>query len=116
MADKKECCDVDETLTIPAGYFIFRVDFDADPPYCRICPSDSYRYEDEKDLVIPKALAYYLSTHDCGSKRMRELIEGHAARDERNEICELFEKLMDKLGFKLDFDKLMKFAKEEDID
>ena len=25
-------------------------------------------------------------------------------------------KLMDKLGFKLDFDKLMKFAKEEDID
>ncbi|MBT6051684.1 hypothetical protein HN803_04420 [candidate division WWE3 bacterium] len=109
---KNESSEVDETLTIPAGYFVHRVDLDSDPPTCNTCRIDSFRIEDEETLVVPKALAYYLSTHSCGSKKFRALVDNMAAQNERAEIAELFEKLMEKLGFKIDFDKVLELVKK----
>ena len=113
MADygKKESSETDETFTIPAGYFVHGVDWDANPPICRTVP-DTFRYEDEKVLVLPKALAYFLSTHSCGSEKFRTLVDNMAARAERREIQELFEKLMEKLGLNLDFKKVLELVKK----
>lgn len=35
---------------------------------------------EEKTLLVPKSLAYYLSIHFCGSDVMRETIQKHTQR------------------------------------
>jgi len=112
MCNKKDSSNVDETLTIPAGYCVYRVDFDADPPTCRIFLADEWKPENDKELIVPKALAYYLSTHSCGSKKFRKRVDDMAACNERGEIAELFEKLMEKLGFKVDFEKVLELVEK----
>jgi len=102
----------DETLTIPAGHHVYRVDFDADPPYCEVFSDAGFFCENDRKLLIPTSLAYYLSTHSCGSASFRKLVDDMAARSERAEIAELFERLMDKLGFKVDFEKVLELVKK----
>jgi len=110
MDSKEDYSDVDETLTIPAGYFVSRVDLDDDPPYCMV--SLVNEYQPDKRFIIPKALAYFLSTHSCGSEKFRKLVENMAARHERREIRDLFDKLMEKMDLKLDFEKLIELVKK----
>jgi len=114
MDDKKDYDDIDDTLTIPADYFVNGCDLDADPPYCIILHKDKWDRKDEKKVLIPKALAYYLSTHSCGSEKFRKAVDESAARNERGEIQELFETLMDKFGWKLDFEKILELAKKKE--
>lgn len=71
------------TLTIPIGWFVHRVDLDTKEPYLQITSEDMSQ---EKTLLIPKPLAYYLGTHFCGSKVMHDLIKENARRDIKHAI------------------------------
>lgn len=71
-------------LKIPYGYFVHRIEADAEEPYIVICSEDGY--SDEKKLLLPKSLAYCLSTHDCGSQKMRENIMEQGRREVRGAI------------------------------
>ena len=46
-------------LDIPDGWFIHSVNLDAEEPYCEIT-KDDIGLSEEKKLLIPKSLAYYL--------------------------------------------------------
>ena len=71
-------------LEIPDGWCVVRADFDVAEPFINImCMSGAC---EEKKLLIPKALAYYLGTHFCGSNVMRDLIREHAQREIQNVI------------------------------
>lgn len=72
-------------LEIPDGWFVHKVDLDVEKPYLQIT-KDDISMTDEKTLFIPKSLAYYLSTHFCGSKVMHETIEEGTRRDIKNAI------------------------------
>jgi hypothetical protein len=65
------------SLEIPDGWFVQKADFDCDEPYIEIAEDSSDR---EKRIQVPKSLAYYLSTHSCGSRRMRSTIEKQCSR------------------------------------
>ncbi len=80
-----EAQDFDETLTIPANHFVHMVDFDADQPFLKISPVSNVCGA-EIGLKVPKALAYYLSTHHCGSMKMRENYKKDARNDIKNTI------------------------------
>ena len=70
----------DQTLTIPAGFFVDGADFDAEEPFITVSdPEDDDVYKTTK-ILFPKALAYYLKTHFCGSEGMRGLIRDHERR------------------------------------
>jgi hypothetical protein len=70
-------------LEIPEGFFVYKVDFDDDEPYIIICdPVSSH----DARLPVPKSLAYYLSTHFCGSNVMRNLIRDNAKRELQSTI------------------------------
>jgi len=84
--DVKDQC-VGGTLTIPDGCFVSMVNLDADEPCCMICREST---GDTIRLAIPRALAYYLTTHDIGSKESRERIQ----RDARNELRRKFKDLL----------------------
>jgi len=79
--------DIDETITIPAGHFVYKVDLDCDVPYCRLCRESDYTDLDA-NIVIPKALAYYLRTHYCGSERMHNSLKEDGIRLCQNKIKE----------------------------
>lgn len=64
---KIEWQDQGGSLIIPDGWFVFGADFDCDEPYITITKGSP---NSEKKLSVPKALAYYLSMHFCGSKSM----------------------------------------------
>ena len=72
------------TLIIPDNYFVYHADFDSDEPFITICESSGGG--EETKLLIPKALAYYLSTHFCGSNTMHDLITENAKREVQNVI------------------------------
>jgi len=56
------------TLKIPDGSFVNHANFDIVEPYISIIDEQGV----ESMLIIPKALAYYLSVHHCGSNYMKE--------------------------------------------
>ena len=58
--------------------FVSGADFDVEEPYITVCEDLT---GDEYKLLVPKSLAYYLSTHFCGSNVMRELIQEHTRAD-----------------------------------
>lgn len=80
------------TLTIPDGYAVLHVDLDAEIPICKIIKfgnkENDYK-DDEQILEIPRALAYYLTTHHNGSNKFRSLLRLDAQRDLRNKIKDL---------------------------
>lgn len=73
------------SLSIPDGWCVCRADFDVEEPYIMIFDS-SYQTKGDVKILVPKALAYYLSTHHCGSEKMRNLIKEHAICDVRDTI------------------------------
>ncbi|HUS48767.1 MAG TPA: hypothetical protein VMZ91_01255 [Candidatus Paceibacterota bacterium] len=84
----------DETLTIPAKHFVCSVDLDCEEPFCIVAPD----YEiwdngdkEEKRILIPKPLAYYLSTHFCGSKKMYDNIFNNGAESVKRGIKEILD-------------------------
>ena len=81
-----ESSNKDEVLEIPADHFVIRCDLDCEEPYCIILPKDKFLVKDEKIVPIPKALAYYLSTHSCGSIKMFNIILEQGKRFVRNTI------------------------------
>ena len=89
MNTNEEIAQEDQTLTIPKGYFVCGCDLDKNPPTCEIASFDEESILEEKELIVPFALAYYLRTHHCGSYRMRELIEEQAKRKLRNSFKDL---------------------------
>jgi len=86
----------DETFTIPKGFFVQKVDLDADEPYAMI-ESEDYSIElpegMSNKILIPKPLAYYLRTHFCGSEQMKNLIERNVKQTFIKEIKESLETL-----------------------
>jgi hypothetical protein len=78
------------TLEIPDNYFVSKADFDTDEPH--ICITSEEDMDNTIKILVPKSLAYYLSTHYCGSKKMHDLIEEHTKTNIRNTI-------KDALGF-----------------
>jgi len=79
--------DIDEMMTIPAGHFVNHVDLDCDTPYCQVCRESDMKDFDDK-IFVPKALAYYLRTHFCGSERMHKSLKEDGRRSCQNEIKE----------------------------
>jgi len=77
--------DIEETMTIPAGHFVIKVDLDCDTPYCKVCRENDCTDIKEK-ILIPKALAYFLRTHFCGSNRMHDSLIEDGRRGCQNEI------------------------------
>ena len=72
-------------LEIPDGYFVNNCDLDADEPWCEICP-ETYALSTPQKLPIPKALAYYLKTHFCGSESMEKKIIERTRREIASDI------------------------------
>jgi len=76
-------------LEIPSGWFLTGADFDCAEPFIQISeeakPPEYERAEDRK-IPVPKALAFYLSTHWCGSKDMAEKLIGDGERRVQNAI------------------------------
>lgn len=75
--------EVGGTLTIPDGWFVTGVNCDLPEPSIQITNGTG---DEDKKLPVPKALAYFLSVHHCGSMAMRENIEQAARRNVQNEI------------------------------
>jgi len=71
-------------LILPDNHFVYRIDADADEPSITIC--DAAESWIEKVIPLPKSLAYYLTTHHCGSMKMREAILEHGRDEIRNQI------------------------------
>jgi len=69
------------SLVMPEGHFVERVDLDAEEPYCTVVSTDNIAGEGKK-ILIPRSLAYYLSTHHNGSNEFRDLLR----RDAKNEL------------------------------
>lgn len=76
--------DIDENICIPAGWFVYSVCLDAEEPYCIICNSKDVN--EEEKIKVPKSLAYYLSTHFCGSQKMHDKLIEDGKRLLRNQI------------------------------
>jgi len=74
------------TLTIPDGYYVSHVDFDVETPFIEI--ELPYPGNDKKKLLVPKSLAYYLSTHFCGSNHFREIMLNDEKRKVQSKIRE----------------------------
>jgi len=71
-------------MDIPDGWFVTRVKLDCDKPHIAIAQNGIHL--PEKYIRVPKALAYYLRRHDCGSKEMRETIREGGKREVRKAI------------------------------
>lgn len=71
-------------ISIPDGCFISHAEFDCEDPY--IILSDIEVHGSDRKCLVPKSLAYYLSTHSCGSKRMREIYIDMGKNQVRKEI------------------------------
>jgi hypothetical protein len=75
--------EVGGAIEIPVGWFVCGAYFDVAEPYIEISDPDCL---DRVKIPFPKPLAYYLSTHWCGSEYMHELIEDGAKRKVQNII------------------------------
>lgn len=74
------------TLIIPDGYIVYNVDLDVEPPTCTIVKED---LTDEHKIEVPRALAYYLTTHHNGSVKFQEAIRVDAQNELRSAFREL---------------------------
>jgi len=74
------------TIVLPDGYFVYEVNFDAEEPYCVLYNKDTTLDEKPIKIAIPKSLAYYVTTHFCGSKYMKEAIRRDAIHECKNKI------------------------------
>jgi hypothetical protein len=90
MKHEPEIQQTDFMLLIPTGHFVHKVDLDCDEPYCLTSHKDTCTVDGPK-ILIPKALAYYLRTHFCGSNQMRETIRLH----QRQETAQLLRSILD---------------------
>lgn len=72
-------------MEIPDGWFVHKVDLDAQVPYCVIMNIDLTKNQ-EKAINIPPSLAYYLRTHFCGSEKMHNDIFKDGQRNIQNQI------------------------------
>ena len=81
MSRNRADSTVGGSLVMPEGHFVERVDLDAEEPYCMIVHKDDVVGEEAK-ILIPRSLAYYLSTHHNGSNEFRDLLR----RDAKNEL------------------------------
>lgn len=75
------------TITIPDGYFVRHVDFDADPPIC-IIQNHGFPVVEET-LEIPRSLAYYLTVHHNGSNNFREQLRTDAQNELRSKLKDI---------------------------
>ena len=75
-------------IEIPDGWFVSGANFDADGPTITIDNGKSFNASEERTLSVPKSLAYYLSTHNCGSEEMRERIKDNGRRQVADTIKE----------------------------
>jgi translation elongation factor EF-Ts len=80
------------TITIPEGYVVLRVDLDADVPIIEINKEGSFKDKNKKILEVPRALAYYLTTHHNGSNKVREQLRTDAQNQLRSMLRDLLEK------------------------
>ena len=80
----KQAHNKDDHMVIPAGWFVYTVCLDAEVPYCTICNSEDVN--EERKVKIPESLAYYLSTHFCGSQKMHDKLIEDGKRQLRNQI------------------------------
>lgn len=76
-------------MTVKDGWFCCGADFDCKDPYILVS-SENICSEEEK-ILIPEEVAYYLRTHFCGSRRMRDRIR-------RNTVMDIRDKIKDALG------------------
>ncbi len=74
------------TMTLPDGYFVHKVNMDAQEPYCVLKDKDYMSKEKFIKVLIPKSFAYYVTTHFCGSKKMHEDIRANAIEECQNRI------------------------------
>jgi hypothetical protein len=79
--------DEDEGMVIPKDHFVMRAELDCEEPYCLITTEEA-RVFDEVKVLVPKPLAYYLSTHFCGSHRMQRSYFEQGRNAVRREIKE----------------------------
>lgn len=73
-------------LSIPDGWFVDGVNFDDDEPSLWISNADAEAGDEDRKLAVPKCLAYYLSTHACGSEKMKKVLTTHAKNELRSQI------------------------------
>ena len=88
MAQNTEWQDIGGIIEIPDGWFVHGANFDADEPFILMTKNDgrSNSSEYEKKVFVPKALAYYLSTHFCGSTKMADRLIEQGKWNVRNKI------------------------------
>lgn len=72
------------TIEIPDGFFLHGANFDVEDPYIEL-ESDALPRQRLK-LPVPKAMAYYLSRHHCGSFEFRKNVEDMAVEALRRRI------------------------------
>ena len=78
----------DQSFSLPAGYFVTSVDLDHDEPYCMLqSPVNGGMMHRD----IPKALAYYLTTHFCGSNKMMDAYKRQGRNEIRSKLKDLAE-------------------------
>ena len=71
------------SIEIPVDWFVCGANFDVEEPYIEISDKDC---SSTIRLPFPKPIAYYLTTHWCGSDCMHELIVDRARRELQNNI------------------------------
>lgn len=74
------------SIEIPQGWFVSGANFDVEEPYVEICSNTPGSYDEKKKIPFPKPIAYYLSTHFCGSDVMHEIISEGAKYNIQNTI------------------------------
>lgn len=75
-------------LEIPENYCVTHADFDCKDPFITIVNTTDNQYNDKRKLLVPKPLAYYLSTHSCGSTVMKGIIEKNIQYKIQKQITE----------------------------
>lgn len=75
-----------QSMFISGDCFVTKVDLDATDPYCMVQHKDSIDVDNEVKVRIPRALAYYLRTHFCGSLAMHDKLIEHGHQEIRSTI------------------------------
>ena len=75
-------------MEIGEKWFCCGADFDCDEPYISLAHKDGGG-DEEKKIIVPKQLAYYLRTHWCGSQIMYDLITSNAKKSITSSLREI---------------------------
>ena len=76
-------------MIIPDDWYVTSADFDNEYPFIEITYYDDI--DNSIEISVPKSLAYYLSTHFCGSEKMRNLYIEQGRRAVRKSIKEVLD-------------------------